>query len=391
MKIQHKTIILFTFMILLILVVQNAHAVPAFARRYKISCNTCHAPFPRLKPYGDEFAGNGFIMKEEEKARDYISAGDDMLWLNKTFPIGVRFDAYGVADDGNDVESDLQTPWGLKLLSGGTLTKNIGYYFYFYMSERGEVAGIEDAYIHFDNVFGSPLDIMVGQFQTSDPLMKRELRLTFEDYEIYKTRVGMSGTNLAYDRGVMLVYGIEKTGTDLIGLVVNGNGKPDAGDDKKFDNDSYKNIGFRISQGVGDFASVGAYYYSGKEKVVGGGEWTNEVSYWGPDFNIGAGPMDLTFQYLVRKDSDPLFNDGGEIETTGIVTELVFSPKLDRSRFYMTALYNKIESDLEYMEYETATISGTYMIARNLRLIVEYTRDLYRDANRFVLGTVSGF
>lgn len=35
----------------------------------------------------------------------------------------------------------------------------------------------------------------------------------------------------------MLAYGIEKTGTDLVAMVVNGNGKDEAGEDKKFDDD----------------------------------------------------------------------------------------------------------------------------------------------------------
>ena len=139
----------------------ESNAIPAFARRYKVSCTTCHAPIPKLKPYGDEFAGNGFFIKEDEKARDYVTAGDDLLWLNKDFHLGARFDAYAMYDQDQSVEKDLQIPWGLKLLSGGTLYKNIGYYFYFYMSERGEVAGIEDAYIHFDNIFNSELDINI--------------------------------------------------------------------------------------------------------------------------------------------------------------------------------------------------------------------------------------
>lgn len=374
----------------LMLAVQSARAIPAFARRYKISCTTCHTVFPKLKAYGDEFAGNGFIIKEEEKARDYISAGDPLLWLNKDFPVGVRFDAYGVYDEDQHVDKDLQTPWGVKLLSGGTLYKNIGYYFYFYMSERGEVAGVEDAYIHFDNVFGSALDVMVGQFQTSDPLMKRELRLTFEDYQIYKTRIGASGCNLAYDRGVMLVYGIEKTGTDLIAFVVNGNGRAEAGANKKFDSDGLKNVGFRVSQALGDVASVGGYFYSGRERPLGSG-FENEISYYGPDVNIGVGPVEFTGQYLIRKDTDPLFAGGAEIETTGICAEMIISPQLDKSRFFLTGLYNKVDSDLPGFDYETVTLSGTYVIARNLRLILEGTRDLIHESNRLVLGTISGF
>ncbi len=367
---------------------EMAHAIPAFARRYKLSCSTCHAPFPKLKEYGEDFAGAGMILEEEEKERDYITGGDDILRLNRDFPIGARFDAYAVFDEDDVVEQDLQSPWGLKLLSGGTLYKNIGYYFYFYMSERGEVAGIEDAYIHFDNAWNTGLDIMVGQFQTSDPLMKRELRLTFHDYMIYKTHVGLSHTNLAYDRGVMLVYGLDKIGTELVGMVVNGNGKEEAGANKKFDMDSKKNLGFRINQSVAGLFNVGFFYYTGEE--ISSGK-TNEITYMGPDMNVGAGKFELTVQYLERKDTNPLFDVAKDFKTEGIIAELIFAPQLDKSRFYFTGLYNSISSDMNILNYEAATLSASYLFARNLRFILEYTRNMEYDKNGLVFGMVSGF
>ena len=377
---------------MVIIGVQNIYAIPAFARRYKISCTTCHDPFPRLKPYGDEFAGNGFIIEEEEKARDYVSAGDDLLWLNRDFPIAAKFEAYAIADDKTDVSNDLQSPWGMKLLSGGTLAKNIGYYFYFYMSERGEVVGLEDAYVHFNNIRGTNLDIMVGQFQTCDPLMKRELRMTFEDYILYKQRIGLSRTNLAYDKGVIFAYGVEKTGTDLVAMVVNGNGIPEAGDNKLFDNDKYKNVGLRAAQGIGENLGVGAFYYYGKEvDPTLATDFTNELMYYGVDANFTLDRFAFTGQFMIRDDSDPLFNKGDEISTTGIVAELVFSPNYDRSRFYYTLLYNKIDSEWEGADYHTATVSGSYVLKRNLRLIGEYTMDMEHESNRFVLGFVSAF
>lgn len=386
---KSKMLLLVVMVCLLFVQFADLKAVPAFARKYKISCSTCHAPFPKLKEYGDDFAGAGMILEEEESERDYVPAGDDLLKLNRDFPIGARFDAYAVVDEDDVVENDLQSPWGLKLLSGGTLYKNIGYYFYFYMSERGEVAGIEDAYIHFDNVMNTELDIMVGQFQTSDPLMKRELRLTFHDYLIYKQKVGMSHTNLAYDRGVMLVYGIEKTGTDLVGLVVNGNGKEEAGANHKFDQDKYKNFGLRINQSVFGLFNVGGYYYSGRESMDG---VKNEITYWGPDFNVGVGKFELTTQYLERKDTNPWFEGTSkDIKTDGIVAELIFSPKYDQSRFYFTALYNRIESDIKALEYEAGTFSTSYLLARNLRLILEYTRNFTFEKHGLVFGMVSGF
>jgi hypothetical protein len=48
---------------MIIFISSESYAIPAFARQYKISCTTCHAPMPKLKPYGLEFAGNGFILK----------------------------------------------------------------------------------------------------------------------------------------------------------------------------------------------------------------------------------------------------------------------------------------------------------------------------------------
>ncbi len=132
---------------ILILLPEVAGGIPAFARRHRTSCTTCHTVFPRLKAYGDEFAGDGFVMPEEEKERDYVTAGDDLLWLNRDFPLSVRFDAYALYDEkpdgwvaaadgeedpesaeepANYVENDLQIPWGLKLMSGGALYKSIG-------------------------------------------------------------------------------------------------------------------------------------------------------------------------------------------------------------------------------------------------------------------------
>jgi len=51
---------------------------------------------------------------------------------------------------------------------------------YFLLSERGEVAGLEDAYVQFTDVAGTGVALLLGQFQVSDPLFKRELRLAQE-------------------------------------------------------------------------------------------------------------------------------------------------------------------------------------------------------------------
>ncbi len=378
----------------------TADAIPAFARQYKLSCTTCHAPFPRLKEFGNEFAANGFTIPEQERDRDFVTAGDDLLKLNRTFPVGVRFDAYTLIESDSDVTTDLQSPWALKLLSGGALAKDVGYYFYFFMDERGEVAGVEDAYIHFNNIKGSTFDLMVGQFQTSDPLMKRELRLTYEDYMAYKVNVGLSHTNLTYDRGMMMTYDIEKTGTGLVGLICNGNGKPDAEDTeqgtKKYDTDKYKNFAVKVNQNLGPYAGAGYFFYYGKEKGFDPDTpdnfYNNQIIYHGIDCALGNGMFDLTVQYLMRTDDNPGFvANPVDVDTQGLIAELVISPKKDRSRHYFTLLYNQVDSDWNNHDYETMTAGATYLLARNLRATLEYTNNLELKTHRGVIGLVSGF
>lgn len=382
-----------------------ADAIPAFARRYKLSCTTCHTPFPRLKPFGDEFAANGFIIPEEEKDRDYVSAGDDLLHLNKDFPVAVRFDAFATLqkNEEDDLQADMQMPFGLKLLSGGALSRGVGYYFYFYMSEKGEVAGVEDAYLHFNDLGGRPLDVLVGQFQACDPLMKRELRLTYEDYLIYKAKIGLSNTNLAYDRGVIVMYDLEGSGTNLTGMILNGNGK-DPAEASGFDSDKYKNFFLRVGQDIGDNLSVGYFGYYGDElgynpdpdgnpeTTAAGAVFRNSLLFHGPDVKVGNGTLDFSFQYLWRRDTNPLFMSGAiDAETTGMVGELVISPQQDRSRHYVTLLYNRIDSDLDSADYETYTAGVTRVARRNLRLTVEYTYDVERETGRGAVGIVSAF
>ena len=96
-----------------------------------------------------------------------------------------------------------------KLLSGGAIYKNVSYYVY-YILEEGDAGKLEDAFLMFNNLFGSELDFFIGQFQVSDPLFKRELRLTRADYDIYKVKVGnLQMSNLTYDRGIILIMDLK--------------------------------------------------------------------------------------------------------------------------------------------------------------------------------------
>ena len=366
--------------------VDESSAVPAFARKYRMSCTTCHTPFPKLKPYGDDFAGNGFELEDQDAPRYMVETGDEKLDLIRDLPLAIRMEGYLQYQTQTDKDVDYSTPYYLKFISGGKVTDGFAYYFYFYLSEHGEVAGIEDAYVMFNNLFDSELDIYFGQFQVSDPLFKRELRLTYEDYPVYTVSPGKSQISLKYDRGFMITYGFE-TGTDLIFETVNGNGLVEADDFGVFDDDKYKSFAGRISQDIGEYFRVGGFGYYGKE---GTEDINNEVYYYGPDMSIAYAPLELNVQYLERSDSDPnlVDYDGDEIETRGAMAELIYLPDGEFSEFYAVGLFNWIESDFEELEYRSLTGHVGHVFRSNLRFFVEYTYEMESEESRVVTGFV---
>jgi len=390
-----KNILRTAFAVVLLAAVSlgSLQAMPSFARKYSMSCKTCHAPFPKLKPYGEEFAGNGFVVKDKETPRDTIDTGDASLSLLRNVPIALRLEGFLAWNNANVRQTDFLAPYLLKFLSGGAIAKNIAYYFYFFLSERGEVAGIEDAFVMFNELFGSDLDLYVGQFQISDPLFKREVRLPFEDYQIYRVTPGDSRLNLTYDRGVMLTYGFP-TGTDVTFEVLNGTGIGEANVFRGFDDDPYKNVLLRVSQEVAPAFRVGAFGFLGKERPD---ETVNSVTMFGGDATLSVKPFELNVQYVERRDTNPYFATVLPIEkvmTRGAFAELVYLPKGDDSRWYGAGLFNWVDSDQLDLRYSAATAHVGYLLRRNVRVTAEATyafRGLYGEHLRVGTGLIFGF
>jgi hypothetical protein len=372
---------------------RRADAIPAFARKYQLSCSTCHAPFPRLKPYGEEFAGRGFRMEDpsKEPSRATWDVGDPLLKLSRDLPLALRMDLYPTYFTGDDSpdRSDFETPWVVKLLSGGPITDHVSYYVYG-IFEEGESVKLEDTYVQFSSLFKLPVDLLVGQFQVCDPLFKRELRLERNDYEIFKTRVGHAPTNLAYDRGLVLAWHAPAE-VEVVAQVVNGNGIGELEGDT-FDSNGFKNWSLRVMRSFGP-VRVGLFGYWGEEEDEASGH-ASTLSYVGPDLVVDMGAKwQFNMQYLERTDDDPFFvgHAGPEYETTGGFAELHFFPQGQDGRWALSALYNKIDSDDEAASLENASLTVNYLIARNVRLLGEITHDLDDDADRLTLGIVTAF
>ena len=368
---------------------RDADAIPAFARRYRFSCSTCHAPFPRLKPFGEEFAARGFrLPADQEPTRAYIDTGDPWLLLNRELPLAVRLEGYGVWRENSGVDEDFQWPWAFKLLSGGPVSKNVSYYFYGIM-ESGETLKLEDTYLQFNSVFHLPVDVIFGQFQVSDVLFKRELRLERNDYQIYKERVGLVPSDLTYDRGLVFTWRAPAQ-LDVQFQVVNGNGIEPAVD-RRFDNNGYKNTSLHLGRTFGP-VRVGVFGYYGR---IGTSIGTNTTTYVGPDLAAALGEnWQLNLQYLERRDTDPYFvaDPGPDYVMRGGFAELLYFPQGQDGRWALVGLYNRITRKRGSAPgFENASVTASYLLARNVRLVAEATRDIEAEANSISFGVVTAF
>ena len=266
----------------LLVVAETAQAMPAFAREYGVSCNVCHAAYPRLNDFGERFAGD--MNYRMANWRDHtVPTGDDTLALPKTLPLAARAQAFVQARDAESIDPvsgevtadsslDFQAPYLLKLLSSAPLSDNISYYFYMIFAEKGantEVI-VEDAWFSYDDLFNSGVGLMLGQFQVSDLMFPREIRLTFQDFMAYRF------AGITYDRGVLFGRGFGPLDVSL--GFVNGNGieqnfnvtspgyrRPD----HLFDNDTGKSVFGRLGTDIGP-ASLGLFGLFGEQRNVTG-------------------------------------------------------------------------------------------------------------------------
>jgi thiol-disulfide isomerase/thioredoxin len=379
----------------------DAAAIPAFARRYGVSCQLCHAPAPKLTAFGKQFAGNGFRFAAVEAPRDTMDTGDPLLELARSLPLALRGDAY-VRAYTEGTSTDFQTPYGFKILSGGTLGPKLSYYVYFFLFERGEIGGVEDAFLYVNDIGNVPVDLAVGQFQVSDPMFKRELRLMIDDYVVYRARVGQQTTDLTYDRGMMAA--VDAAGFTLTAEAINGNGRGPADESRRLDADGFKTLFGHLTRDLGPNLRLGALGYYGRADGVsaaGVDTLTNTTWMFGGDATISLGPVEINAQYLHREDDAPTFTAGEPIATLdGGFAEVIVQPPA--SRWYGVGLYNGMKANLPMLDprmggvagvdrYHTVTGGLGYLIRRNVRTYGEVTWDIEAKEAAFGLGVTAAF
>lgn len=160
----------------------EAHAIPAFARKYAVTCTTCHTAPPRLNTFGERFLENGYQLPGTEdggsigkKNLDDISLDDVSHYLGARLRGNVlrsyRFKQQNPAGTEPGIvenKSELGFPEVFSLFTAGTLSKNIGFFVELESNLKERATGIERAFLTFDNLMGQDLiHIRIGRLDPS--------------------------------------------------------------------------------------------------------------------------------------------------------------------------------------------------------------------------------
>lgn len=89
MKFKVEYTLAYTAIILLLLLVNNSHAIPAFTRANNVECSTCHTIFPELNEYGEAFLKNSYVYfgKGKKKVGENSKTATAVVELKPAAPV----------------------------------------------------------------------------------------------------------------------------------------------------------------------------------------------------------------------------------------------------------------------------------------------------------------
>ncbi len=274
-----------------LMIAEQAYAVPIFSRKYRTSCITCHAGFPKLNSVGESFRRNGYQFPRDDDILvkdEPIPLGNDSykdMWPNALWPNDIPhlppvafraklgFNQFLDDETGGAPTSDFQFPKDFSLLSAGTLGKNISWYASMTLAGKGGNAGggglepdLERVFVQFSNLFawsdeedddgmllGSRwlavpqhlLNLRIGQFEPQVVAPYASVHRQLGTIGRLPNLATVGGNEFSFDpaqRGIEL-HGIWRQNNSYAIGLVNGNGAEGA-----WDNNTQKDFYFRVAR-----------------------------------------------------------------------------------------------------------------------------------------------
>ena len=164
--------------------ISDAEAVPAFARKYDMTCNVCHTRQPRLNPFGQRFLENGYQLpgtadggtKEKHLLGGELN-GVTLDDISNYMAVRLRADIQQASFVDNKIigdvsdDPDIVFPNVVNIFFAGTATEDISFFFETeYATQGAEEPALrfERSYLSFNNLGGQQVaTVKVGNFDPS--------------------------------------------------------------------------------------------------------------------------------------------------------------------------------------------------------------------------------
>jgi hypothetical protein len=303
---------------LMIAMATEAHAIPAFARKTQLGCNTCHTIYPQLTRFGRDFRDNGFRTPDEvqqllNKATPTpppatpAATADFWSFIPEQIPFSLQAKFHDAINPKGDVKSDFQLE-ELQLQSGGTFTPRVSYYLHHHLVEEGGPGTLYAGWVRFNDLLGSDwLNVTVGQIELPLSFSPEIERLSSFEYLAYDRQLGANGFTLGTPQLGVQLFGQSSRGTKLWAGVVNGTGLSKNEATQSFDSNSFKDVYARVGQEVGEHV-VGGFVYYGRTSAAGqeGGTFDDRFVRAGGDALVNLRKVIVYGMAVYARDDNPL-------------------------------------------------------------------------------------
>jgi hypothetical protein len=334
-------------------------ALPVFAHRYGLTCQTCHTAVPHLTAFGEAFRERGFRLPGTRPA--------------PAFPAAVKVQlGYGSEAEGGLPRAVVDE---VEVLMGGPVGKRGSYFVEQYALDGGVPGRTRDLWAAWDVTPGDgnvPLTLRAGQFTLDLPVDPESFRETTDHYAIWDQTAGENPfTFFAPKAGVMVSAGSPGRGLSGSIAAVQGHDQASGLPSRGLDRHVYLQHAVR---GL----TLSAYRYDGTRGVAGADD-----RFWRQGYGIGAGEGRLRVDLVYQRGFDSRASEGGALHSSGGFAQVRYDIT---PRLFGIARYDGTQD----AEFARSLIAGAgYRLARNARLTVFDTvrRDADTGVRRNTLST----
>ncbi|MFQ5649996.1 MAG: hypothetical protein ACE5IY_08645 [bacterium] len=361
----------------------DAYAIPAFARRYKTACTSCHVLIPKLNHFGKAFKNNGYRIPPMDEAFvkvPDVKLGDDEwkeVWPKGVWPgaipgipqIALRIDGDLVLNPEAEVSSDFDFPREIEILAGGHAGD--GFSYFLELAFEHEEVVLERAFAQFDRIAGSTLfNLKIGRYELAAvPFSRFSRRLTSSDFLTSGFRALPGGFRFRDRQQGIELWGakslFESGGVEYGIGIVNGSGA-------SRDNNASKDIYYRLSYKFGGFGVSGSRSEEGSKRFKQTNNWRDDsfkvgtFGYWGKAGVSGAENRFDRFGF----DFDWWYRD---LNVFGVFLH-----------------GRELKDDLQELDFDTYFVEADYVLLPWVIALLRYERAHQPgpDVERFVPGIV---